>query len=328
MKIAFFNTKSYDREIFESTNHAFGHDIHFIEPHLNLVTAQLVQDEKCVCAFINDTLDRPVLELLKHRGVELIALRSAGFNHVDLDAAKELGLVVVRVPAYSPYATAEYAVGLLMVMNRRLHRAFNRVREGDFSINGLMGFDIHGKTVGVIGTGKIGQAFASIMVGFGSRVIAYDVYPSPECKAMGVEYVSLDELYAQSDIISLHCPLMESTHHIIDAQAIAKMKTGVTILNTSRGRLLDTRAVIAGLKDRKIGLIGLDVYEEEESMFFEDLSDDMIEDDVFARLLTFPNVMVTSHQAFFTREAVASIAESTLQNIRQYENKETLENAI
>lgn len=328
MKIAFFNTKAYDREIFDTTNHVFGHDIHFIEPHLNRVTAQLVQDEKCVCAFINDTLDRPVLELLKHRGVELIALRSAGFNHVDLAAAKELGLVVVRVPAYSPYATAEYAVGLLMVMNRRLHRAFNRVREGDFSINGLMGFDIHGKTVGVIGTGKIGQAFASIMVGFGSRVIAYDVYPSPECRAMGVEYVSLDELYAQSDIISLHCPLMESTQHIIDAQAIAKMKTGVTILNTSRGRLLDTRAVIAGLKDRKIGLIGLDVYEEEESMFFEDLSDDMIEDDVFARLLTFPNVMVTSHQAFFTREAVASIAESTLQNISQYENKEPLENAI
>jgi D-lactate dehydrogenase len=328
MDIAFFNTKSYDREVFERTNHAFKHNIHFIEPHLNQVTAQLVQGEKCVCAFINDTLDRSVLELLKHRGVELIALRSAGFNHVDLDAAKELDLTVVRVPAYSPYATAEYAVGLLLVLNRRLHRAFNRVREGDFSINGLMGFDIHGKTVGIIGTGKIGESFARIMVGFGARVIAYDVYPSPECKAMGVAYVSLDELYAQSDIISLHCPLVEATQHIIDADAIAKMKTGVTILNTSRGRLLDTRAVIAGLKDRKIGFFGLDVYEEEESMFFEDLSDDMIQDDVFARLLTFPNVLATSHQAFFTREAVAHIAETTLQNIRQYENKEPLVNAI
>ena len=328
MDIAFFNTKSYDREIFESTNHAFNHNINFIEPHLNQMTTKLVQGEKCVCAFINDVLDRSVLELLKHRGVELIALRSAGFNHIDLDAAKELDLTVVRVPAYSPYATAEYAAGLLLVLNRRLHRAFNRVREGDFSINGLMGFDIHGKTVGIIGTGRIGIAFASIMVGFGTRVIAHDVHPSPECTGMGVEYVSLDELYAQSDIISLHCPLVEATQHIINAEAIDKMKTGVTIINTSRGRLLDTRAVIAGLKDRKIGLIGLDVYEEEESMFFEDLSDDMIEDDVFARLLTFPNVMVTSHQAFFTREAVARIAETTLQNICQYENKETLLNAI
>jgi D-lactate dehydrogenase len=328
MDIAFFNAKSYDREVFERANHVFKHNIHFIEPHLNQMTAHLVQGEKCVCAFINDTLDRPVLELLKHRGVELVALRSAGFNHVDLDAAKELDLPVVRVPAYSPYATAEYAVGLLLVLNRRLHRAFNRVREGDFSINGLMGFDIHGKTVGIIGTGKIGEAFARIMVGFGARVIAYDVYTSPECKAMGVEYVSLDELYAQSDIISLHCPLVEATQHIIDADAIAKMKTGVTILNTSRGRLLDTRAVIAGLKDRKIGFFGLDVYEEEESMFFEDLSDDMIQDDVFARLLTFPNVLATSHQAFFTREAVSHIAETTLKNIRQYENKEPLVNAI
>lgn len=328
MDIAFFNTKSYDREVFERTNQVFKHNIHYIEPHLNQVTANLVQGEKCVCAFINDTLDRPVLELLKHRGVELVALRSAGFNHVDLDAAKELDLPVVRVPAYSPYATAEYAAGLLLVLNRRLHRAFNRVREGDFSINGLMGFDIHGKTVGIIGTGKIGEAFARIMVGFGTRVIAYDVYPSPDCEAMGVEYVSLDELYAQSDIISLHCPLVEATQHIIDAEAIAKMKTGVTILNTSRGRLLDTRAVIAGLKNRKIGFFGLDVYEEEESMFFEDLSDDMIQDDVFARLLTFPNVLATSHQAFFTREAVARIAETTLQNIRQYENKEPLVNAI
>ena len=328
MNIAFFNTKSYDREVFEHANNAYKHTIHFIEPHLNEVTAQLVQDDKCVCAFINDTLDRTVLELLKQRGVELIALRSAGFNHVDLDAAKELGLHVVRVPAYSPYATAEYAVGLLLVLNRRLHRAFNRVREGDFSINGFMGFDIHGKTVGIVGTGKIGIAFASIMVGFGTRVIAYDVHASSECETMGVEYVSLDELYAQSDIISLHCPLVEETHHMIDARAIAKMKTGVTLLNTSRGRLLDTPAVIAALKDRKIGLLGLDVYEEEESMFFEDLSDDMIEDDVFARLLTFPNVLATSHQAFFTREAVEAIADTTLENIRQYENKEPLVNAI
>jgi D-lactate dehydrogenase len=328
MNIAFFNTKSYDREAFEHANNAYKHTIHFIEPHLNEMTAQLVQDDKCVCVFINDTLDRTVLELLKQSGVELIALRSAGFNHVDLDAAKELGLHVVRAPAYSPYATAEYAVGLLLVLNRRLHRAFNRVREGDFSINGFMGFDIHGKTVGIVGTGKIGIAFASIMTGFGTRVIAYDVHASPECEKMGVEYVSLDELYAQSDIISLHCPLVEETHHMINARAIAKMKTGVTLLNTSRGRLLDTPAVIAALKDRKIGLLGLDVYEEEESIFFEDLSDDMIEDDVFARLLTFPNVLATSHQGFFTREAVEAIADTTLENIRQYENKEPLVNAI
>jgi len=325
MKIAFFNTKSYDREVFDRLNQQHQHELVYHEIHLNSVTVDLIRDEKAVCAFINDTLNQDVIVRLAEKGVQLIALRSAGYNHVDLPAARKAGIAVVRVPAYSPYAVAEHTAGLLLSLNRRLHRAYNRVREGDFSLHGLMGFDLHGKTVGVIGAGKIGTAFLSIMRGFGCKLLAHDLEPH---SLPGVEFVSLDRLFAESDIISLHCPLNSHTQHLINAAALSKMKAGVTLLNTSRGRLLDTRAVINALKTGHIGLLGLDVYEEEESLFFEDLSESIIQDDVFARLLTFHNVMVTGHQAFFTREAVQAIAQTTLSNISTFEKGEVLQNRI
>ena len=328
MKIAFFNTKTYDRNMFDAINQTYHLEICYYETHLDEHSANLLNNEEIVCAFINDNLNREVLTQLSAQGVKLVALRSAGFNHVDMAAAKELNLPVVRVPAYSPYAIAEHAAGLLLSLNRRLHRAYNRVREGDFSINGLMGFDVHGKTVGIIGLGKIGQAFADIMLGFGANVLAYDKQENPDYADKGVKFVALDSLYQQSNIISLHCPLMPATQHMIDDAAIEKMQHGVTLLNTSRGGLLDTLAVIRGLKSKKIGLLGLDVYEEEEHLFFEDLSEDVIQDDTFARLLTFPNVMVTSHQAFFTREAVEHIADTTLSNIAQFVNGEALPNQV
>lgn len=328
MKIAFYNTKAYDREYFTKENQEHHHDIRYFEPHLNAQTVNLITDEVAVCAFINDCLNAEVLGALKDKGIQLIALRSAGFNHVDLAAAEQLGLSVVRVPAYSPYAVAEHAVALLMTLNRRVHRAYNRVREGDFSLNNLMGYDIHGKTVGVIGTGKIGQIFSKTMLGFGCRVIAYDVQKNDCCISDGVEYVSLEALFQRSDIISLHCPLNDSTHHLIDEAALAKMKPNVTIINTSRGKLIDTKAAIKVLKAGKIGLLGLDVYEEEEALFFEDLSDSVIQDDVFSRLTTFPNVLVTCHQAFFTKEAMAKIAQVTLDNIYQFEHNGAVVNGV
>jgi D-lactate dehydrogenase len=260
--------------------------------------------------------------------VALIALRSAGFNHVDLSTAKELGLPVVRVPAYSPYAVAEHAVGLLLCLNRKIHRAFNRVREGDFSLHNLMGFDLHGKTVGVIGTGKIGMAFVDIMRGFGCRVIAYDTIENKQYIASGLEYMPLEKLSSLADIISLHCPLTPDTHHMINTQTLNTMQDGVTIINTSRGKLIDTKAIISALKVGKVGLLGLDVYEEEEALFFEDLSSTVIQDDQLSRLLTFPNVIITSHQAFFTQQAMAKIAEVTLTNISRFGQDSTLENGI
>ncbi len=328
MKIAFFNTKAYDRLFFDKANHAHGHKLVYHESHLRSNTVSLVEDEQAVCCFINDSLDAEVLTALHAKGVRLIALRSAGFNHVDMACARRLGLPVVRVPAYSPYAVAEHTVGLLLALNRRLHKAYNRVREGDFSINGLMGFDLHGKTVGVVGTGKIGMAFVRIMQGFGCRLLATDVEQNPDAIALGVEYLPMEQVLAQSHILSLHCPLTPATHHLINDKALALMQPGVTLLNTSRGKLLDTKAVIAALKSGHIGLLGLDVYEEEESLFFEDLSDSIIHDDVFARLMTFPNVLITSHQAFFTKEAISAIAAITLDNVSSFERDGSLPNQV
>lgn len=328
MKIAFYNTKDYDRLYFTQENCRNGHDIRFIDTHLNENTVNLITDETAVCVFINDCLNATVLSELKSKGVKFIALRSAGFNHVDLPTAKKLGLIVTRVPAYSPYAVAEHAVALLLTLNRRIHKAHNRVREGNFSLNNLLGFDIHGKTVGVIGTGKIGQIFSKIMLGFGCHVLAYDVKTNVDCIAAGVDYVSLNDLLSRSDIISLHCPLNDETHHLINEAAINLMKPTVTLINTSRGKLIDTKAVIKALKAQRISLLGLDVYEEEEVLFFDDFSSSVIQDDVFARLLTFPNVLVTSHQAFFTQEALTQIAHVTLQNISEFEQNGVIQNGV
>jgi D-lactate dehydrogenase len=328
VKIAFFNTKSYDQEYFDQANSAGNHQICYFSSHLDIESISLISDEKVVCVFINDNLNTKVLHKLKDKGIELIALRSAGFNHVDMACAKQLSMPVVRVPAYSPYAVAEHGVGLLLCLNRGIHRAHNRIREGDFSLRNLMGFDLHGKTVGVIGTGKIGQAFANIMLGFGCNVIAYDVIHNQQCIKSGVTYASLDNLLSQADVISLHCPLTPDTYHLIGQKALAKMRDGVTIINTSRGKLVDTKAIINGLKSGKVGLLGLDVYEEDEALFFEDLSAQGIQDDLLARLITFPNVIVTSHQGFFTQEAMLNIAQTTLSNISQFEQDGSVQNGV
>lgn len=318
MKIAVFSTKSYDQTSLDRANAAHGHELVYFDVRLTSRTVPLAAGFPGVCAFVNDQLDAAVLDTLAQGGTHLIALRSAGFNHVDLTAARDLGLTVVRVPAYSPYAVAEHAVALILALDRKIYRAYNRVREGNFSLEGLLGSDLHGRTVGVIGTGKIGLIFARIMAGFGCRVLAFDPYPSDEAESF-VQYVSLGEVFAQSDVISLHCPLTPDTHHIIDAGAVGRMKDGVMLVNTSRGALVDTQAVIAGLKSGKIGHLGLDVYEEEGDLFFEDLSTRVIQDDVFSRLLTFPNVLITGHQGFFTEEALRNIAETTLANITAFE---------
>jgi D-lactate dehydrogenase len=319
VRIAVFSTKRYDRHSLEEANERYGHALTFFEPRLTPATAALARGFKAVCPFVNDQLSAGVIEELAAGGVRLLTLRSAGFNHVDLEAAEQHGVTVTRVPAYSPHAVAEHAVGLLLTLNRKLHRAYARVREGNFSLDGLLGFDLHGKTVGVIGTGKIGAGFCRIMLGFGCRVRAYDPHPSDELRELGVRYGELRELIRASDIVALHLPLTPETHHLVDAATIAEMKRGVMLINTSRGGLVDTRAVIEGLKSGRIGALGLDVYEEEEDLFFEDLSASVIQDDVFARLLTFPNVLITGHQGFFTREALSNIAETTLGNASAFE---------
>ncbi|MFQ5582655.1 MAG: 2-hydroxyacid dehydrogenase [Mariprofundaceae bacterium] len=319
MRIAVFSTKPHDKQYLQDANADFGHELVFFEPHLNHNTAPLAAGFPAVCLFVSDQADREVLEELAKNGTRLIVLRCAGFNQVDLLAAAELGLTILRVPAYSPYAVAEHTVGLMLALNRKLYRAYNRVREGNFALEGLLGFDMHGRTAGIIGTGRIGTVVSQILSGFGCRLLAFDKVQSPECKAMGVSYVPLDELFAQSDIISLHCPLLPETHHLIDDHAVSMMKDGVMLINTSRGAVVDTRAVIEGLKSGKIGHLGLDVYEEETDLFFEDLSDKIIQDDVFARLLTFPNVLITSHEGFFTRDALSNIAETTLRNATDFE---------
>ncbi|MFN3926585.1 MAG: 2-hydroxyacid dehydrogenase [Pseudanabaenaceae cyanobacterium] len=328
MRVAVFNTKSYDRDFLTRANQQYQHDLVFFEAGLNFNTVRLAEGFPAVCVFINDLLDRPTLTALKAGGTELIATRSAGFNHIDLDSAKELGLCVVRVPAYSPYAVAEHTIGLMLTLNRKIHRAFNRVRESNFSLEGLLGFDLHGCTVGVVGTGKIGAIVCRILHGFGCKLVAHDLYQNPDCLNLGVQYVELPELFSRSDIITLHCPLTPQSYHLINESAIEQMKTGVMLINTSRGGLVDTNAVIQGLKSGKIGYLGLDVYEQEADLFFKDLSNVVIQDDVFQRLLTFPNVLITGHQAFFTRNALENIADTTLANIRDYEQTRACANQI
>lgn len=321
MKVAVFSTKAYDRQFLEEANRAAGspHDIQFLEAHLDARTANLAAGAQAVCPFVNDQVDAQIAAVLRSRGTRLIALRGAGFNNVDLAAAASLQMTVARVPAYSPWAIAEHAAALILALNRKIHRAYARVREGNFALDGLLGFDLHGRTVGIIGTGRIGAAFARIMSGFGCKLLACDPVENSEVSALGACYVPLEQLLAESDVISLHCPLTPVTRHMIDQSAIDCMKQGVMLINTSRGAVVDTRALVSGLKRGVIGNLGLDVYEEEGDLFFENLSDQPIQDDLFARLLTFPNVLITGHQAFFTREAMSKIAQTTIDNLTAFE---------
>lgn len=329
MKVAFFDTHRFEREIFDQANKKFGYSITYLEPRLSDQTVSLASGFDVVCSFVNDKLNSQNLAALKSQGIRLIALRSAGFNHVDLQAASQLGLPVVRVPEYSPYAVAEHAVALILTLNRKIYRAYTRVREGNFSLDGLVGFDLHGKTIGIIGTGKIGSVMTKIMHGFGCRILAFDTSPSSELVSMyKVKYVPLKELYQQSDVISLHVPLNPETRHIICAEAFEQMKPKAMLINTGRGALVDTAALIHALKKGKVGYAGLDVYEEEENFFFRDLSDQVLQDDILARLLTFPNVVITSHQAFLTQEALSNIATVTLENILSYQQGKPLANEV
>ena len=328
MKIAVYSAKPYDKEFLESENSQGKFDLTYFEDPLTLQTVAYTSDYKGVCLFVNDKVNKEVMEQLAQNEIALIALRCAGFNNVDLEAARQFGIKVVRVPAYSPYAVAEHAVALIMTLNRKTHRAFNRVRERNFSLNGLIGFDLWGKTVGVIGTGKIGRIFCRIMQGFGCEVIAYDLYPHEELRKSGVRYVELDELYSTSDIISLQCPLTPDTHHLINQEALDRMKPGVMLINTSRGGLIDTKALIAALKHGKVGQLGIDVYEQEEDLFFKDLSDQIVHDDLIMRLITFPNVLVTAHQAFLTDTALRNIASTTLENIEAFFEKGKVLNEV
>lgn len=318
MRVAVFSTHPYDRRFLEVHNEDHGHELLYLDARLVPETAPLAAGCEAVCAFVNDRLDAAVIERLAELGVRYVALRSAGFNHLDRQATARHGMVAVRVPAYSPHAVAEHAVGMILALNRRIHRAFNRVREGNFALEGLLGFDLHGRTVGVVGTGQIGAVFARIMAGFGCEVLAHDVVANPGLDGL-VEYVSFDELLARATIVSLHCPLTPDTYHLMDEDAFTRMQRGAMLVNTSRGALVDTAAAIEALKSGALGSMGLDVYEEEADLFFEDLSDRVIQDDVFSRLLTLPNVLVTGHQAFFTEEALHAIAETTLANLTALE---------
>jgi D-lactate dehydrogenase len=317
MDIAIFSAKSYDRQFMDAA--AGHHTLHYFEARLTADTALLARGSRAVCAFVNDQVNEAVLKQLKSMGVAVVALRAAGYNNVDLAAARQHGIVIASVPAYSPEAVAEHTVALILSLNRNIHRAYARVREGNFALEGLLGFNLHGCTVGIIGTGRIGTVVAKIMRGFGCTVLAYDIHPSVECINMGVSYVGLPALLAASDIVTLHCPLMPQTRHLIGDSAIRQMKRGAMLINTSRGAIVDTAAAVAGIKSGAIGHLGLDVYEEEASLFFDDKSDEVIRDDVFERLLTFPNVLVTGHQGFFTKEALAAIAATTIANVDAFE---------
>lgn len=328
MDIVFFSAKSYDKEYFETANKHFGFSLSFFEAPLNEHTAGIVTKGAVVCCFVNDSVDGAVLEVLAQKDVRLIALRCAGFNQVNLVVAERLGIKVVRVPAYSPHAVAEHALALLMTLNRKTHKAYNRVREGNFSLERMTGFDVFGKTVGVIGTGKIGATFAKIMMGLSCRVVACDPFPDPELQSAGVKYLSLKETLAKADIVSLHCPLTPKSHHLISKEAFDTMKDGAILINTSRGALVDSLAAIEALKSKRLGALGIDVYEQEEHLFFKDLSDLIIDDDVIARLMTFPNVLITAHQAFLTREALEEIARVTLQNVRDFVDQRPLVNEV
>lgn len=327
-KIALFGAKPYDIASFDKVNEKFKYDIRYFKGHLNPNNVVLTKGADVVCIFVNDIADATVIHALVENDVKLLALRCAGFNNVDLAAAKGK-LPVVRVPAYSPYAVAEYAVALMLSLNRKIHRAYWRTRDGNFSLNGLMGFDMHGKTVGIIGTGKIAKILIKILKGFGMHILAYDIYPDRKFEEEEkIRYTSLDELYRESDIISLHCPLTDQTRYMINKDSIDKMKENVMIINTGRGQLIHTNDLIDGLKEKKIASAGLDVYEEESEYFYEDKSDKIIDDDVLARLLSFNNVIVTSHQAFFTKEAMYNIAETTLQNIADFRDHRPLVNEV
>jgi D-lactate dehydrogenase len=322
MRVAVFSSKPYVQEYFNEANRIAKHELVFFEARLTDLTTPLAEGFPAVCTFVNDVLDARILLSLSRQGTKLIALRSAGFNQVDLRTAEELGLTVARVPAYSPHAVAEHTIALLLALCRHLHKAYNRVREGNFALDGLLGLELHGRTAGVIGTGKIGAIVAKILAGFGCKLLGYDVARNPEAEAAGLKYVELDELLAHSDIVTLHCPLMPATVHLIGDEALARMKRGVILVNTSRGKLIDTKAAIRALKSGKLGALGLDVYEEEADLFFEDLSDRVIQDDVFSRMLTFPNVIVTGHQAFFTDNALKAIADETIANITAFEQNQ------
>lgn len=326
MKIAFFSTKSYDREFF--SRYVSTHELVYFETQLTAQTVNLAAGCAAVCVFVNDKLNKDVITELSRLGIKLIALRCAGFNNVDLEAAKANNIKVARVPAYSPHAVAEHAAALILTLNRKTHKAYNRVREGNFSLERLTGFDLFEKTIGVIGTGKIGEAFCRIMLGFGCRVLAFDLIANKELAAKGVDYLPLIDLLQQSDIISLHCPLNEQTKHIINQQTVAMMKDEVMLINTSRGGLIDTPAVIEALKTGKIGYLGLDVYEQEEKLFFNDLSENVIQDEMIIRLISFPNVLITAHQGFFTEEALTQIAKTTLGNIDDFESGKSLKNVV
>ena len=327
-KIAFFDTKPYDEVSFNQINQKFGFEIKYFKGHININNVPLTKGFDAVCIFVNAVADAEVIDELAKNDVKVIALRCAGYNNVDLNAAKNR-IKVVRVPAYSPYAVAEHTLALMLTLNRKTHKAYNRTREGNFGLNGLMGFDMHGKTAGIIGTGKISKILIQTLRSMGLKVIAYDIFPDYAfAEKYEIEYSSLDHLYANADIISLHCPLTKDTEYIINETSIAKMKNGVMIINTGRGKLINTHALIQGLKSKKIGAAGLDVYEEESDYFFEDRSNRVMDDDILARLLSFNNVIVTSHQAFFTQEAMHNIAETTLQNIQDFIDEKPLVNEV
>ena len=328
MRVAVFSVKPYDRASLTAASAGLPIEWDWFEPRLDRHTARLAEGATAINCFVNDQLDAATLDILAHQGVKLITLRCAGFNQVDLAAAARLALPVVRVPEYSPHAVAEHAIGLVLTLDRRLHKAYNRVREGNFSLDGLLGFDLFGRTVGVVGTGRIGRCVAEILLGFGCRVLAFDPTPEPELTRRGVSYAPLDELLAASDIVTLHCPLKPTTRHLIDAAALARMKRGAMLINTSRGGLIDTPAVIEALKTGHLGHLGLDVYEEEADLFFDDHSNSIIQDDIFSRLLTFPNVVITAHQAFFTQNALDAIAAQTVRNIVQFDRGEPLEAVV
>jgi len=328
MRVAAFSVKPYDRASLTAASAGLPIEWAWFEPRLDRDTARLANGATAVNCFVNDQLDAATLDILANQGVKLITLRCAGFNQVDLAAAARLALPVVRVPEYSPHAVAEHAIGLVLTLDRRLHKAYNRVREGNFSLEGLLGFDLFGRTVGVVGTGRIGRCVAEILLGFGCRVLAFDPTPEPELTRRGVSYAPLDELLAASDIVTLHCPLNPTTRHMIDAAALARMKRGAMLINTSRGGLIDTPAVIKALKTGQLGHLGLDVYEEEADLFFDDHSNSIIHDDVFTRLLTFPNVVITAHQAFFTQNALDAIAAQTVRNLVHFDRGETLEAVV
>ncbi|WP_282050874.1 2-hydroxyacid dehydrogenase [Maribacter aquivivus] len=328
MKIAVFSTKSYDQEYFEKYNDTHQNNFSFYETALNSDTAKLTAGSDVVCVFVNDVVNKATIEVIAANGVKLIALRCAGYNNVDLEAAKSKGIKVARVPAYSPEAVAEHALALILTLNRKTHKAYNRVREGNFSLKNLIGFNLHKKTVGVIGTGQIGATFCKIIKGFGCNIIAYDIAENQELLELGVTYGSLEEVFKQSDILSLHCPLNKHTKHIVNKTSIAVMKEGVMIINTSRGALINTADAIEGLITKKIGYLGIDVYEQEENLFFEDLSEHIIQDEQILRLLSFPNVLITSHQAYFTKEAMDQITITTLENIKAFKDNTELINEV